>query len=293
MVEPKKAKAPHVLDELVARAGKNNPKLLDAVVQGTSNDELVATGSSIATPRLITDGVRLYGEALDFFEGASAAQKRQIRGVSLALVQVAIHHLAALRALQGEVAARSQGTAVTRVTLDVEARAAVTDAVELRDQAYDALRDAAGTSSTARVQIRQAFGVADPPEALATGLDAMADLLVRWLSSDDAALVTRLALANLDGEYADELRAAALAVRTAVAAAAKRTSGKANQAALDREDGVQTLLLGQIIRAFEAAHARDATIPRLVPISTRRLFNRNGSRRESPAPAPAEPGKPA
>lgn len=287
----KEAGAPHVLDALVVRVDKHDPKLLDAIVRGTSNDELVGLGATVATSRLVTDGVRLYGEALDFLEGASEEQRRRLRGVSRALLSVAVHHLVALRALEVGVVERSQGSAVARVGLDVEARQTVSGAVALRDQAYDALRDAAGLNEAAREQVKEAFGVADPPEKLALGLDAMAKLLVAWLGSKDAGLRTRLELANLDKSYADELTGAAREVRAAVAKASQRTSAKATQAALDREDGVQALLLGQIIRAFEGAHGRDATIPRLVPISTRRLFNRNSKKRDT-APPPAPAGSP-
>jgi hypothetical protein len=34
------------------------------------------------------------------------------------------------------------------------------------------------------------------------------------------------------------------------------------------------MLLGHVIRAFDNAHDQDPTIPTLVPIATRRMFNR-------------------
>lgn len=92
----------------------------------------------------------------------------------------------------------------------------------------------------------------------------------------DKALRGRLTLGNLDAEYAKELEEAAARVKDASAAAKKRPEGgKVTQGELDRADGINILLLGQVIRAFDAAHDRDPTIPRLVPISTRRVFNRN------------------
>ena len=96
MADPKKSQAPHALDDLVARVGKNNPKLLDAILDGASNDELVEDGASIATARLVTDGVRLYGEALDFMAGASAAQKKHLRGVTGELLD-AVYMISACR----------------------------------------------------------------------------------------------------------------------------------------------------------------------------------------------------
>lgn len=294
MADPKNKQAPHALDKLVARVGKNDTKLLDAILEGASNEELIADGASIATARIVTDGLRLYGEALDFLDGATDAQKKLLRGVSSKLLGVAVHHLDALRKLQAEAAAKSQGSAAARVEVDEAVREVVANAVALRDQAHDALRDAAGTSRVLAAQVDEAFGAANPPETLAAGLDAMAGVLRKWLDDGNAGLKQRLSLASLDEGYAAELTDAALAVRTAVADAAARTSPKARQAAVDREDGVQILLLGQILRAFEGAHGRDATIPRLVPISTRRLFNRNRNRKPSPAAdPPAAPPQPA
>jgi len=289
MAETKKEHAPHALDELVARVGKNNPKLLEAVLEGSSNEDLVATGASIATARILTDAGRLYDNAFDFFERATPAQKRNIRGFSRALLGVAVHHADALRKLQAETAATSQENATARVVSDEHVQGTVSAALTLRDQAYKSLRDAAAGRTTLRKEVEKAFGVADPPEKLAAGLDGMANVLTTWLASDNTALETRLELANLDKPYATELTEAALAVRAAVATAAKRTSPKAMQSALDREDGVQILLLGQMIRAFEGAHDRDSTIPRLVPISTRRLFNHNTKKRAEPEAPEEEP----
>jgi len=60
----------------------------------------------------------------------------------------------------------------------------------------------------------------------------------------------------------------------------------AAQAALDREDGIAILLLGQIVRAFDAAHDIDSTIPRLLPNSARRLFSRRAKKTSSTATPP-------
>ena len=67
---------------------------------------------------------------------------------------------------------------------------------------------------------------------------------------------------------------------------------KPTQRALDLRDGVNLLLLNQILHAFDAAHDRGASIARLVPSSTRRV---PGRRAAKPTPAPAKPdggGKP-
>lgn len=287
MANKKDNPSPHALDDLVARVGKNNPKLLSSILKGTTNEALVEAGATIATVRLVTDGGRLYGEAFAFWDSASDEQKKCLRGFSPALLGVAVHHLDALRKLESGATQQSHENATQRAAADESAREAATKAIAIRDQAYDAMRDTAGDQAR-RKQVDKAVGTADTAAKLALGLDALAKLLTLWMASKDEDLKARLELAQLDKSFVGELERAASDVRGAAAAAAKRTSTKASQAALDREDGVQILLLGQIIRAFDAAHERDHTIPRLVPISTRRLFGRI---RKKAAPEAGEGGE--
>jgi hypothetical protein len=148
------------------------------------------------------------------------------------------------------------------------------DAIGLRDQAYGAMRDAAHAKQLL-ASLDACVGTAETPEALAFGLTEVGGLLRAWLKSGDAGLVARLEIAGLDVGYADELEASAKALRVASAkAGARGTAAKITQGALDRQDGVAFILLRQIVRAFESAHDRNPTIPRLVPIATRRLFSR-------------------
>lgn len=293
MGDPKKQRAPHALEDLVGRAGKNNPKMLEAIVAGTTNDALVKKGGEIGTPRILVDGLRLYGEALDFFDRATPEQKKTLRGVSPALVCVAIHHLDHLRQVEADHAGEAKGKSTARNVGDEEVARASTAVTVLRDQAYSAMKSAAGGDTALVAALDDAYEKVDPPAKLAIGVEDMAALLRKWLKSDNAGVKLRLQAANLDGEYADELSEAALDLQKALAGTPSKAGNKASQHALDREDGVQILLLGQIIRAFENGHDRDATIPRLVPIATRRLFNKHkGASSSSSSSSPAAPPAP-
>ncbi|WP_437326816.1 hypothetical protein [Sorangium sp. So ce381] len=53
---------------------------------------------------------------------------------------------------------------------------------------------------------------------------------------------------------------------------------------LDRADGINLILLEQIVRVFERANEQDPTIPRLVPIATRRLFSRSTRKKATETP---------
>jgi hypothetical protein len=271
----------HALEILAAEIGEPPKSSLKAILSGSSDADLVNLGKSILSSRIITDAARIYRIAWDFYQSASDQQKRTLRGFSQPLLALAVQQALALQQLDQQLAAKGASAGVTRAAQDKAAEGAQSHAVVLRDQAYDALRDAAGKDEKLRAQVEAAFGVAATSETLARGLDQMASLLRKWLKDKDQAITVRLELANLDESYAKELDAAAKRVRGAAAQAANRTADrKVTQGALDRADGLNILIMGQILRAFDGAHGIDPTIPRLVPISTRRLFNRNTKKKK-------------
>lgn len=278
----------HTLEILAAKVGTPQAGLLDALIAGTDNEQLTGKGREIATARLITDGVRLYQEAHNFLSAASIAQKKSLKGFSAPLLAVAIHHLLALHQRHQTIADNATVEGQSRARTSSDASHAASNALALRDQAYSALRDAAGLDEGLRAEIGEAIGTAEDPHALARGLDQLASVLNEWLNDPaNAPLQKRLAAANLDAQYAQDLATAATSVRATAARAGERHEGRAAaQAGLDREDGIAILLLGQIVRAFDAAHDIDPTIPRLLPNSTRRLFSRK-VKKPTPAAPPA------
>src|SRR5690606_33251742 len=84
--------------------------------------------------------------------------------------------------------------------------------------------------------------------------------------------------------YVERLQGAAEALTQAAKAAAARPAGqKVTSGDLDRADGINLILLEQIVRVFERANEQDPTIPRLVPIATRRLFSRSAKKKAAEA----------
>ncbi|MDI3290490.1 hypothetical protein [Polyangium sp. 15x6] len=275
----------HTLGILATKVGPPQVGLLDALLAGTDNEQLTEKGREIATARIVVDGVRLYQEAYHFWQGASEAQKRRLKGFSLPLLGVAVHQLLALHERAQKIADDTTDEVKSRARRASEASRAAAHGVALRDQAASALRDAAGLDTALRVEIEETVGTAQSTDTLARGLSALADVLRGWLKSPAGSpLLARLALASLDEAYADELSAAANAVQTTAAQAGERKSARAAaQAGLDREDGVALLLFGQIVRAFDAANDLDPTVPRLLPNATRRLFSRRTKKKATGA----------
>ncbi|WP_434042356.1 MULTISPECIES: hypothetical protein [Sorangium] len=283
--------ATHALELLAATVGEPPKSSLKAILAGTTDADLVSIGKTILSSRIVTDAARIYRKAWDFYQQATDEQKRRLRGFSKPLLALAVQQALALEKLDRQRATTNASAGVARAGRDKASEAAQSRAIELRDQAYDALRDASGRDEKLRAQVDAAFGTAATGETLAGGLQQTAKLLRRWLKGDDEALAGRLELASLDESYAKELEDAARDLRVAVADATNRPAdAKVTQGALDRADGINILIMGQIIRAFDGAHGIDPTIPRLVPISTRRLFNRNTKKKAEAAEPPQAGG---
>jgi hypothetical protein len=270
----------HTLEVLAEEVGKPKLSLLPSLLAGSSDADLVKVGRTIATTRIVVDTARLYRQAWTWWKDATPEQQKLVRGVTKPLLVLAVHQAYQLELLRQKREGKSATDGASRAGSVKAAAEAFSAGIALRDQAYDTLRDAAGPSAPLRAEVDAAVGTAPNADMLATGLESLRDVLSGWLKSDDKALLDRLELSALDGEYVKELSTAAKRVRRAVAEVGQQASTETvTQGALDREDGVNVLLLGQIVRAFDAAHNINPIVPRLLPISTRRLFNRGSSKK--------------
>jgi hypothetical protein len=279
------------LATLAAELGEPPATLLEGRLAGMTNAELLALGKTISSQRIVTDATRIYHQAWDFWSKATAPQKKLLRGFSRELLAVAVHEAMRLEEMVSLETSGERTAATKRSSVAGNLDTAFGRALALRDQAFTALGEAAGQDRGRAGEIKAARGTANDGVALAAGLVQMAKVLRGWekASKTDQALRTRLALASVDGSYASELEAAAAAVKTATGRMKKSVATrKVSQAELDRADGINIVLLRQVLRTFEAAHAVDPMVPRLVPISTRHLFSRgSGKRPKKPTGAKA------
>lgn len=282
----------HTLEVLAEEVGKPKLTLLQSLLASSMDADLIKIGRTIATTRIVVDTARLYRQAWTWWKDATPEQQKLVRGVTKPLLVLAVHQAYQLELLRQKREGKSATAGATRAGSVKAAAEAFSSGIALRDQAYDTLRDAAGPSAPLRAEVEAAVGTAPNADMLAMGLEALHDVLSGWLKSTDKALLDRLELSALDAEYAKELSAAAKRVRATVAEAGQRAATEAvTQGALDREDGVNVLLLGQIVRAFDAAHNINPIVPRLVPISTRRLFNRGSSKKAASGEEEAAGGR--
>lgn len=265
----------HTLSSMAEALGPPDSDLEGALLEGATDIALVRVGRTIASSHLIVDATRLYSTAFDVWQQATKEQKETLRGFSGDLLAIGVARAQRLSDMLDAHEARESAVGAARGARDAAARVAFTAGLTARDQAAKVLRGVAGQDAALVSTISAAIGTAETGAALVKGLRALAATGKKMLEQKKGPVAKRAKLMRVDDAYVASIEAAAARVNdTAVQAGAKTTGKAVTQGALDREDGVNALILKHIIDVFEVAHDIDPTIPRLVPLATRRLFNR-------------------
>lgn len=275
------------LEELQIKLGKPDPALVAAISDEETREEFIALGSQIASRHILSDAPRIYGVAYAFLSTATVAQRETI-DVSLDLLAVGVFLALDLRALNAGTRKANDDAEAERSQADREAAAAFTDGLALRTRTVKLLKGIAGRGANDRKRVDDQTGTAETAESLAQGLDAQASLLREFLGHSNDKIAVRVALYGANEARALKLEEAAKRIRETASAADARSVTKVRQLEIDFKDGVNLHVLGELIHAFEAAHDMDASIPRLVPIATRRMLARHTARKAS-EPAPSAP----
>lgn len=256
--------------------------------------ELVALGAQIASERVLVDDRRVYGLAHAFWSKASDAQKATLVGFSEELLAVAVHQALALEAALAATSSAGSASAAARDVASVTAKAEFRRGVVARDQAVSALTTVVGRDKALRERVKRSAGVATNAMLLEDGLKNLADLTDELVAHTGDAIAERAKLARVTAAFATSLRAQAAKVKETSDAAKNPKLVQAADGDLNFLDGVNLHFLSDVIHVFEAAHDVDPTIPRLVPISTRRLLGKRAraaakNDAASPGGAPASP----
>lgn len=278
------------LGELRSQLGEPKAELLAAMNPESAKERFREVGTRIGSSKLLVDVVRLYGLAWSWWQKASPAQRRKLRGFSLDLLTVGVYLAATLDDAVDAFDDSGQIDLAERAARTSAATEAFGPALALRDQFSETLETVAGQSAAWVSRVRAAIGNAKDHVALANGIDRLVALGREMLASTDLALKARAAAAQLDAEFCDEAAAAAANVRaTGDPARIRYTAKKISQGDLDVLDGANLEVLSRIIQAFERAHDIDGTIPRLAPITTRRILGLTRRRSEADSDAGATP----
>jgi hypothetical protein len=282
----------YTLDDLASRLPAPPRGALEAITGDVPAEEFVRIGATIATSRILTDEARLYSQAFDFYTHATESQKEALVGFTPELLALAVHQAVALRAMERKVGVTGQAQASAQAQRSGTFTEQMQAAIVGRDQLRTVLLSVAGRNRGLRGQVAKATGTADDAELLANGIEALVAVGRAFLLLDGPPRA-RAQIHGLKAIYLDSMAAMAASLRQA--ADARVTLNRTTQGELDHADGINAHLLGEIIHVFQAAHDREGSIPRLVPIAARRLFSRSGARAavgnpdDGPSPGDGQP----
>ena len=273
----------HTLPELVNQLGEATEEEVARYIEGKTDAELIDEGADVGTTRIDTDAARLYGLASDFFKKATPEQRTAVMGISPTYLRVG-----AWAALQGSLQYEALGKhkrkgGGEREQLTIAADKSRERALARRKVLRAGLTSLAAGNASLVARIDHANGTATDASTLAEALETLADVGQSMLDKPSKAMKARLADSGLTKELLAADRALAAEVRkTGAAARGVLAGGDVTQTTVDRWDGINLFLLGNLIDVFEAGHADDPKVPRLVPIALRRYFGRHKSVAKQP-----------
>ncbi|TAK24033.1 MAG: hypothetical protein EPO40_24835 [Myxococcaceae bacterium] len=260
------------------RVGGANESGARALIRGYTDEDLIDLGRRVATPRIITDGRRLYGIVLDVISRLTPAQRALLPTVTDARIAASVGALAHGRDLhqrrEVELGLRKTG----RESAEADATALRDRARALRAQLQEVLVDLLGE----RPEIDAAAGTISTGATLSTALENLLELLeTKVLGTEHRAELQPGSYGK--SEIASIRKTAAETRRLDERAAAVQGVAEVPQSEVDLWDGINLTLLDRLVTAFERGHDLDPAIPRLTYLSLR-----TWSRRVEP-PAPVTP----
>jgi hypothetical protein len=290
---PASATAPaltnYTLAQLVQRIGSTTDAAAaqDAMlyVGAYSDSELTALGAKVATDRISTDCARLLGQALDFWQHASDAQRDVMPALSPRLLSAAIW-----AAHKDQQLSEAFNREFESERLDQSQRRAIASSLlsqVLRDRniLHGTCTLVVASDPVLQVQLDTISARIVRPAPLAESVTQLVKLLRTLLASKSPGIKARCTELRITPTQLEEMsqRAAELALAAKNAEAPRRAS-KITQAEVDRWDGICLVLLGRILAQFEAGHSADPTVPRLNAISTHAALYGGKSQRKKPSP---------
>ncbi len=257
---------------------------------GVPKNDLIERGTKIRSQKILTDLVRLGGIAAEFWPKATPAQKRHLLGFSFSFLKVLVHSgkkLDDMLAARDSTVDQREGNRAAAFAIADQTYA---QGIDERDRLFVALESIETLIPGFDARIIVARGTVSDHDSLAASLHALVKLAQELLASPQSKAAEQLVDGGLSTNELGIISAIADAVKTTgEQAAGARTQGAVSQADLDLQDGTCLAHLERVMRIFNRAHERDASIPRLLPIATRRMFSFGRKRAGDSSPPAAEP----
>lgn len=255
--------------------------------------DLVERGANIRSEKILTDIVRIAGQVAEFWNHAETTQKRHLLGFSWPLLQVLVHSGKKLADMVATRNAHHDEREANRSAAFAIADETYKQGMDERDRLVVALEAVESLSPGLEARIAAARATVHDHDSLANSLQALIKLARELLSVPQSRVARQLTDGGVTTAELNTLETLATNVKSAgEQASGARTQGNVSQSDLDLQDGTCLAHLERVMRIFNRAHERDASIPRLVPIATRRMFAFATNRKNAPSLPPETPQSP-
>ncbi|MDI1448910.1 hypothetical protein [Polyangium sp. 6x1] len=276
----------YTLADIVSRLGDAAEPEARLELEGLRNDDFIAKGRRIGTPRLAKELARNYGALADWLPTAKAEQLDLLGFVSADWLRIA-----AWTARQSEIHydANQKGAslgAAEKQIRQTRAEELGSEAKLARDRLRGALLHLAGGIPAWVTKIEAAYATPGTQSPLTDALVALCDVADAMLSDSSSGMLSRRARNRLTKvavqTYRDLAATAAQALRDAASVA---PTAPVSQSQVDLWDGIAITFFEQLVDALEQAREVDPTIPAPSIIGLRGWFRRASRKNRDDAEA--------
>ncbi len=281
------------VETLSAELGPSTESEVKELVGDVSDVELQQAGARVATPRISKEAARILRVSQTFFSSASPAL------VAAVCMSPAVLRVLAWSAAQGHIAWRNvqskRAAKRTAKATSATSGTAATDAARgARDQLADALRKVAGRDTTQLKRINTAVQPSAQGEVETGPGKALKSLVAigrAYLKNGSKAEKNRCAMWGVTAARLDDAATIAQRALTHERAEGSPAEDLAHeQANVDRWDGLNLVLIEQVVSAFAKARATGKGVPQMGYVHLRGIL---GTRKTPRKAAPTPPTPPA
>lgn len=265
----------YTLSGIVSRLGNATESEARVELEGLRNDDFIAKGRRVGTPRLAKELARNYGLLADWLQTAKPEQLDLLGFVSADWLRIA-----AWAAHQSELHydANQKGAslgAAEKQVRQTRAEELGVEAKHARDRLRGALLHLAGGIPAWVTKIEAAYATPGTQSPITDALVALCDVASAMLADSSPGMLSRRARNRLTHAsvqtYRDLAATAAQSIRDAASVAA---TSPVSQSQVDLWDGIAITFFEQLVDALEQARETDPTIPAPSIIGLRGWFRR-------------------
>ncbi|WP_170230033.1 hypothetical protein, partial [Polyangium fumosum] len=272
--------------DIVSRLGDATESEARLELEGLRNDDFIAKGRRIGTPRLAKELARNYGLLADWLLTAKAEQLDLLGFVSADWLRIAAW---AARQSETHYDANQKGAslgAAEKQIRQTQAEELGAEAKQARDRLRGTLLHLAGGIPGWVTRIDAAYATPGTQSPISDALVALCDVADALLTDPSPGIVKRRARNRLDmnavGRFRDLALSAAQALRDAASVA---PTAPVSQSQVDLWDGIAITFFEQLVDALEQAREVDPTIPAPSIIGLRGWFRRASRKNRGDADA--------